>query len=328
MLTILTAAEAPQEFETWYASVDLTAIESHPMYGAYGRTYYQAVFDAEKTDTSFAVLIDGAPLLLVPCSVGGGTLDYWGSPILIFPRAGLSAEVEAAAISHASDQFERVAQQYAVNRTIILDNSSNGTLSPIGEQCLNRKFLPETTLTALCDLTEGEISMRRGLRKSYKSLLNWGKRNLSLGYVGLENPDRALFLRFQEFHRTVAGRTTRPQSSWDASFDWIVSGHGELVLGFLPNDELVAGTMVYDGGERTLYGTGVYDRERFDKPMAHWCLWVAMLRAAERGKKTFELGQLPFSGRASDKEVSIGYFKRGFSTSIATSIVWTLQTQA
>jgi hypothetical protein len=179
-------------------------------------------------------------------------------------------------------------------------------------------------LVALADLDGGEAGLRRGLRKSYKSLINWGQRALTIATVNAGNPDRALFDRYQEFHRIVAGRVTRPQSSWDALFEWVSAGRGELVLGFLDGDELVAGTLVADGLVSSYYVSGVYDRERFDKPMAHWPMWVAMLRSGERGSRIFELGEVPMAGTASPKEVSIGYFKRGFATKIAVSTVWTL----
>jgi hypothetical protein len=104
-------------------------------------------------------------------------------------------------------------------------------------------------------------------------------------------------------------------------FDWIAAGRGELVLGFL-SGELVTGTMAVDGNAATYYASGVYDRDRFDLPLGHWPLWLSMTRSAERGMQTFDLGDLPLPNAASPKEVAIGYFKRGFATTIATGIVW------
>jgi hypothetical protein len=47
-----------------------------------------------------------------------------------------------------------------------------------------------------------------------------------------------------------------------------------------------------------------------------------MLRSAARGMQSFDLGDLPLAEAATAKEVSIGYFKRGFATNIATWIAW------
>ena len=73
----------------------------------------------------------------------------------------------------------------------------------------------------------------------------------------LRNPDRALFQRYQDFHLAVAGRSTRPQESWDIMYDWIVDGHGEIVFGWI-FDDLVAGTSVASFGfERAVPGVDV-----------------------------------------------------------------------
>jgi hypothetical protein len=147
---------------------------------------------------------------------------------------------------------------------------------------------------------------------------------MALETVDHAHPDRSLFKRYQDFHHAVAGRSTRPQESWGAMFDWITGGHGELILASL-DGELVAGTMVVDGVSTAYYASGVYDRERFDKPLAHWPLWLAMLHAGERGMKTFDLGDLPVEGAASPKEVNIGYFKRGFATRTEPWTIWVWQ---
>jgi hypothetical protein len=325
MLTVIRAAEDPDRFETWCHKEGFTTIESHPTYGTHGRLYFPATLGPAYRNISFAITNGDQPLMIVFCAVGHCTIDYWGLPIIFFPRLGLAAAESAAVIARAFLHLDELTKEFSASRIVIRDDSSGSTLSLLGEQCLSHRYKAEVQLAGLADLTEGETGLRRGLRKSYKSLLNWGKRNLTMEYVGKENPDRALFQNFQDFHCTVAGRSTRPQASWDTSFNWITAGGGELVLGFLPGNELVAGTLVIDGTETACYATGVYDRQQFDKPLAHWCLWGAMLRAGERGMSYFDLGFLPPFGTVDDKEFSIGYFKRGFATSIVTRLIWTWQ---
>jgi lipid II:glycine glycyltransferase (peptidoglycan interpeptide bridge formation enzyme) len=69
-----------------------------------------------------------------------------------------------------------------------------------------------------------------------------------------------------------------------------------------------------DGDETSVYWTGVYDRSLFPKPLAHYGIWLAMERAAERGMTTLELGEVPETG--TEKEIAIGRFKKGFATAI------------
>ena len=77
----------------------------------------------------------------------------------------------------------------------------------------------------------------------------------------------------------------------------------------------------------TYYASGVYDRERFDQPLAHWPLYDAIRRSGARGMRRFDLGELPAKGTVSDKEFNIGYFKRGFASQIDMHLVWQWQPQ-
>jgi hypothetical protein len=321
-VSVVKAEDAVENFDAWRNDPAFSAIDAHPVYGAFGRRYYPAVFERGRRDESFAIVGKGQPLLLVPCTAGAEDLDYFGFPLRLFPRAGLNPETQAAAIEAAFVHLDGVVAENGLQRVTVGDDTGLGTLSPVGKQCLNRRSSAALRLTGLCDLQGGEAGMRKGLRKSFQSLINWGRKNLEIVVVGADLPDRAMFTRYQDFHRAVAGRTTRPDASWDAMFDWICLGRGELILGFLPGGELVTGTMVVDGTTTSYYASGVYDRDRFDQPLGHWPLWLAMSRAAERGIRQFDLGDLPLTGAASAKEIAIGYFKRGFATTIATSVAW------
>lgn len=308
--------------DSWRRSADFAAIDGHPVYGAFGRSYFPAVFGGRRSELSFAVMAGERPLVIVPCTCGEEELDYFGSPVRLFLRAGLESGDAQRAIGAAFSHLDALVAERGARRITVRDDESVGTLSLVGKQALNRRATAAVRLTGLCALDAGEAAMRRGLRKSFQSLVNWGQRNLKMESIGGANPDRALFTRYREFHAAVAGRVTRSETSWDVMFDWIAAGHGELVLGFLASGELVTGTLVVDGATTAFYASGVYDRERFDQPLGHWPLWCAMLHSGERGMHAFDLGDLPLVGAATEKEVSIGYFKRGFATTIGTWIAW------
>jgi hypothetical protein len=273
-----------------------------------------------RSDRSFAVMEDGEPLLLVLCSLGMGALDWYGLPIRLCPREGLALATLLDAFDRVLAHLEMLAGESGA-RIVLGDAASQPLDSLLGHRCLVRGAAASVWLTGMADLTQGEAGMRCALRKSFKSLLNWGRQNLETRIVGLTNPDRLLFDRFQELHRSIAGHVTRPQPSWDMTYNWIAAGRGELVVNLL-DGEMVGGTVVVDSGSVAGYATGAYNRSRFDKPLAHWPLWLAMLRSAERGMKAMDLGGLPLPPDATDKERSIGYFKRGFATSISVKISW------
>jgi hypothetical protein len=323
-LQITTADHFAANVDAWRRDPGFAAMDEHPFYGAFGRSYYPAVFGERRSEASFSVLEGDRPLVIVPCTSGEDELDYYGFPVRFFLRSGLESGGAQRAISAAFVRLDTLAAEYGIRRVTVRDDDSQGTLSLIGKQCLNRGAGATLRLTGLCALDEGETAMRHSLRKGFKSLVNWGQRNLRIESFDAGNADRSLFTRYREFHASTAGRVTRSEKSWDAMFDWVSAGHGELLLGYLASGELVTGTMVVDGVTQSYYASGVYDRERFDQPLAHWPLWLAMLHSAARGMRAFDLGDLPLAGAASEKEIAIGYFKRGFATDIATWIGWKL----
>jgi hypothetical protein len=321
---VLRAGDAPEQFACWRAAPEFAAIEAHPLYGSFGRAYYPAVFGDRRADESFAVTDGDRPLLFVACARGEGQLDHYGLPIRLFPRHGAAADAIALATRAAVTELAAIAERHALLRIALRDDAAGGALSPLGEACLNRSAAAALRLEAEAELGSGEAGLHRALRKSFKALVNWGKRELSIECFDRAHPDPTLFRHYQELHHRVSGRVTRPQSSWDAMQEWVAAGGGELVLARLADGTLIAATLVVDGTRVSHYASAAYDRAHFDKPVAHWPLFLAMLHSGERGKALFDLGEVPLVGAASDKEFNIGYFKRGFATRIVPWIEWTL----
>ena len=319
MCRIVRALEAPNQFDRWRSLPAFADIDNHPLSGAFARRYYPLVFGDSRQDESFAVVQGDEPKLIVLCTIGKDIADYYGQPIGFFGKtisdAGRSPEVSAA--------FSHLATLVGTNARVSIRHLTKDSVSIVGAACLDYGCVATHRFTGLCDLCLGEDGLRSALRKSYRSLVNWGRRNLRSAYVNADNPDRHAFNLYQDFHRQIAGRDTRPQSTWDAMFEWIAGGEGELILGWLESGELVAGTMAVDGATTTYYASGVYDRERFDKPMAHWPMHDAILRSAARKMKWFDIGDIPPEGSVSPKEYTIGLFKRGFASEIQDWVNWT-----
>ncbi len=314
--------QGPEAYAAVAGNTAFREVEDHPFYGGFGRLYYPAVTADAVADASITVLIDGAPALYVPGAIGEGQLAYNGMALRFFFAAGCDRSIREAAVDAAFRHIDAQAAAGRLQRAWVRDEAAAGVLGPIGMAALSRGAAISIQLNGWIDLSAGEAAQRRELRKSFRSLINWGKANMVLSYVNAANPDPSAFATLQAFHQKVAGRTTRTQASWDAMFAWVAGGGGELVLAHLPDGELVAATLVVDGRTEAYYATGVYDRERFEKPMAHWPLWNAIERARDRGLQRFDLGIIPLPGAASAKEEAIGYFKRGFAMSIIASAEW------
>lgn len=299
-----------------------SAINAHPVYGRFGQGYYPAVFGQAYRDASFAVIHDEVAALVFSCSVGADGLGYFGFPARAFVRHELPPGLLDGAVNVAFRHIDTLLDTHQPRRLMFEEVRVGDILSLFGKACLDRNCAGSLRLTGLVDFTNGAEKPGKAPRKSFRSLVNWGRRNMLIVTVDGQNAERSLFQSYQDFHFKVAGRVTRPQESWDAMYACIADGRGALYLGYL-EDELVAATLIVDGTETSFYASGVYDRDRFDKPIAHWPLMYAIEQSAARGMKRFDLGHLPMAGERNDKEIAIGYFKRGFATIVANSLVWT-----
>ena len=295
---------------------------AHPVYGDFATVYYPIVFGESLEDCSFLVTDGGAPALFVQCSRREGVLSHYGFPVRFHFGAGLEAADALRCARLALGHMDETAAAKGIREARISGGPADGLLSPVDRACLDRAGRPELRMRAEADLSRPEEALRRDVRDSYRSLINWGRRNLRLVYVNAEDPDRSLIDDYADFHARTAGRTVHGDATWAALFEHIAAGAGEATMGYLDGGELVASSMVVDGDLTALYFSAVYDRDRFDKPMAHWPLFDAMVRAKARGRRYFDLGEFFARGTAGEKEYNIGFFKKGFTSRHVTEVVW------
>jgi hypothetical protein len=293
-------------------------LEAYPHTSRFGRAYHPAIH-GDDHDKSFAVTVEGRVALVCLCAPLEGKLGFYGMPLRPILRPDLENDSRLLAVRSAFQYLDRLGKAHNLEEVVVL-GGSDGNISVYEEVARQFGGVVDRSPVAIVDLVAGPAAWRAALRKSSRSLVNWGRRNLSIGYVNQKTPDRIQFDRYRMFHAEVAGRVTRSDSSWDVMYNWIIQGGGELVLGTL-GDTLVAGSMFVDGQEISTYASGVYDRAQFDKPLGHYLLWLGMERAQARGLKALELGAVPARGTVTDKEYQIGYFKRGFATHIKDLVV-------
>jgi hypothetical protein len=174
---------------------------------------------------------------------------------------------------------------------------------------------------AWVDLSQSMVERRRRLNKGARSSLVWGERNLHLCEAISPN----LFDDFRSLHARIAGRLTRSPKSWDLCFEQVRAGRGALILGYL-GCGLVAGSLFIDGTQISVYWSGAYDRS-IRKPLSYYGLWRGVGLAKSRGMRWLELGEVPAPGKATDKEVAIGAFKRKFATHVLPAGVNPLDAQ-
>lgn len=316
---------APAAFNEALAGDTFAGRRRHPVYGDFGRHYYPIALGTAVIDCAFVVTDQSVPSLLVQCSVRDGVLSHFGFPIRLEFRDGLDPTARRKALNAAFLHLEQLARTHGVGTARIAGESGNGDLLTLVDQaCLDRGGRPGLRLRAEADLAAGEEDLRRDVRDSYRSLINWGQRNIRLVYANADNPDRALLEALRDFHARTAGRTVHGEATWSALFAPIAAGHGEISMGYLEDGELVAGTLVVDEDETAYYALAVYDRERFDKPMGHAPLFDAVLRAKARGRRWFDFGEVHPRGTVEPKEFNIGFFKKGFTSRLVAETVWSV----
>ncbi|WP_395648226.1 hypothetical protein [Terricaulis sp.] len=284
-----------------------------------GRRYYGAVFAETLQDRSCAVTDDTGPLLVWECDEANGVLQRFGNPVEPWWRPGLDHKTRREAarmLLGALDALGPLTLRVRTSPATDPDGLLASLLQGRGASCA-------VQLRSVMDLTQSEDALEAGLRSSIRRHVRWGRSNLTLEFVDAANPNEELFHAYRELHRVVAGRVTRPLDSWIESFEAIRHGEGDLVL-CRQDGELAGGVLIADAGDTAFYATGVFERDRFEKPIGHWPQFVAALRAKARGRAVYDVGEVFLPEHdVSEKERAIGYFKSGFSSTLMPSLIWT-----
>lgn len=295
---------------------------AHPLRGRFAARLYPTVAPSHQ-DRSVQVIGPTGPVIRVRATLAPDEVSFWGLPMLLTWHRDAEAKHVRDGLAAVLDHLTEMARLAGARRMLIA-TSAHTLPDPMASLLIDRGAEGTTHGSALVDLTRPEPVLRADIRDSYRSLTNWGSRNLTLSFINTANPDRTLFDLFPDFHARVAGGRRRGDDYWHVYWAEITQGRAEMILGFLEDGTLVAGSIVVWAGVTAYYASGVYDRDQFDKPLGHWPLWTAILRAKAAGLTRFDLGEIPPRGHADDKELSIAFFKRGFTSGRSLRLKWVL----
>lgn len=281
---------------------------------------YIAHYNGESfCDVSFIVARGDETKAVVPCAILNGTLTYATSGIRAY-----YAQDEKKLLRAIYDNLLKLAADHAASSIIIDDPCIAPEISFWGYESYKYNAVPAAILNAEIDLTIPADDIHRGVRDSYRSLITQARRTLSMTQVTAANVTPAMFDEFREFHAHVAGRVTRSRESWVTQYEMVKSGCAELLMAHMEPHGLVSASLFTDYADVTTYAVAVYNRDLFDLPLAHALVYDGIFRAKDRGQKRFFLGPLPPEGHASEKEISIARFKKGFCDRPRLSLQWTI----
>jgi len=177
---------------------------------------------------------------------------------------------------------------------------------------------------ARLDLSLNEDIILQSIRKSYRSLINWGKKSLEIIHLTSKQNSPELFESFKQLHIAAAGRQTRNDESWKAQYQQIQNNEAFLTLAKL-DGKLVSGVFILVDSQKAFYAVAASDRTLMEQNLAlnHWPLLSSILWAKSIGHQYFEFGDI--TPDKDDKKLSdINKFKRGFCTEVLIENVLTL----
>ena len=214
-----------------------------------------------------------------------------------------------------NDEFNRILKIY--NGIIYFrDYIINDKLSLTSYLLLQAgaKVLP--FFSRVIDINQPEAILKSNIRKSYKSLINSGLRELEPQIWCSSNITLGKMMEFRKLHILEAGRETRSEASWRCQLEMIQKNEAFAVFGYFDGELLTAGLFVLSNNN-CLYGVSASRRDKFNKPMFHALMWTAILYAKEIGCHWFEVGEQLSEHHFADKqptakEMGISTFKAGF----------------
>lgn len=272
--------------------------------------YHAAIADRPFKDLSAVVLDAGRLSAFVLANDAGAGIGYFGLP-LHFEFADGRENTAARAAKRLYRHYLDIARQRACDIAVGSRPEADATLAPVAREALAHGAVLEPHYRAVVDLEQPEAEIWRRVRKSYRPLITWGREQLETRILTAE-PAHEAFEAYRAFHAQVAGRVTRPAESWAAQRELVTQGRAELILAY-SHGALVAATLVNFNRHYASYASGAYDRTRFDKPLSHWPVYLAIRRACERGNSRFDLGAVFLPAETDRKAADIGFFKKGFT---------------
>ena len=321
-----------EDFEALWSSLWQADRVQDPLYSPLNLRYQQEYHCGSTfEDCSLVAAENGRPLLGALMAVqmypdGRRELAGYGRPLLYLETPGLPDAQRQRAFKYVKEALEDVRQRHPGLR--VLYREAAPVLSVLGLSLLEAGAEARPHFTQVIDLGLTEAELHQRVRKSYKSLLNWGRQNLDLRLHTASSITEADMDRFHELHCHVAGRETRPQATWDIQLEMVRGGEAFVVEGHW-QDELVSAALFLHSPKGCYYGVSASERELFDKPLSHAVLWTAILHTRSLGCRWFEMGEQLYPGRGgptpSDKEMNIAKFKRGFGGQTEIRLTLTLE---
>ena len=242
-----------KETQIAFSNADLNDFpdwNNHPLFGDFYRRTEPLAFHGHSTIEPCPIVVqkDGRLVALVAATNNHGRIDHYGLPLRISLRRGLSSQDTKTAFVQIFEKIKNISQLYEVGKVIVLGGECGKPPSTIDQEMIRRMATPSLRIHGISDLSNGQATFQRSIRKSYRSLINWGRKTFKMNYVTAKNLDYNLFQIFPDFHSKIAGREQYGTALWRVFWQEIVGGKAELSLGFIHDHKLAAAVFIADPG--------------------------------------------------------------------------------
>ena len=171
----------------------------------------------------------------------------------------------------------------------------------------------------LIDLTLDELNLRSAIRKSYRSLINKGCRELAPQIYTSSNISQEFIDDFRELHIHESSRETRPRSTWLQQLESVKEGFAFCTGAYIESRLVSAGYFI-TADKHCYYGVSASRRDMFPHPLFHSLLWTSILFAKSIGAAVFEIDSnascFVVDDNMTPKQHGIKQFKSGFGGKI------------
>lgn len=276
-------------------------------------------------DLSFVIEENGTPLCICPLFLekhGDHNLftysgSYLRSPLI---QQYLPRRVYNRVKEECFGMIDKLALLHHVVKIMFILDPMSERISYNNLMRLN--YIDSSINTYLVDLSLDKDKLWDNLRKSYKSLINGGKKKYETVFVDYSNPDINIYTNYKELHHKAAGRITRPQETWDLQYEMLRDDNA-MLLGLKDNGKFCAFSYFFHHNRSVYYGSSSDDPDyATDVPLEHTIIWSAMEYYKNRGFNLLEVGWQQFGAQLYDhpshKDVNISLFKRGFGGEVVS----------
>jgi len=165
------------------------------------------------------------------------------------------------------------------------------------------------SLEMYIDLRETSENLWNSIRKSYKSLINYGKKSI----IVETEFNKEIWNECKDFHFHIAKRKTRNNQTWEIQRKMLQKNKAKLF--YIQEDNKLLGFAFFTlSKSKAIYAVGVFDRSKFEKiSIAHIIIWRAIEYFKSNGFNQIYLGEFAPENHLNNQKLhNINHFKLGF----------------